>query len=39
VEQGEKLSRVILHSIGILNSDINLGRAAFGESFVSMRIV
>jgi hypothetical protein len=31
VEQGEKLSRVLLHSIGILNFDINLGRAAFGE--------
>jgi hypothetical protein len=27
----EKLSRVILNSIGILNFDINLGRAAFGE--------
>jgi hypothetical protein len=31
VEEGEKLSRVILHSIGILNVDINLARAEFGE--------
>jgi hypothetical protein len=29
VEQGEKLSRVLLHSIGILDFDINLSRAAF----------
>jgi hypothetical protein len=34
VEQGEKLSRVLLRSIGILNSDINLGRAEFNEIFM-----
>jgi hypothetical protein len=27
----ETLSRAILHSVGILNSDNDLGRAAFGE--------
>jgi hypothetical protein len=27
-EQGEKLSRVLLHSIGILNFYFNFGRAA-----------
>jgi hypothetical protein len=31
MEQGEKLSRVLLHSIGIFNFYISLGRAAFGE--------
>jgi hypothetical protein len=31
VEQGEKLSRVLLRSIGILNSDVNFWRTAFGE--------
>jgi hypothetical protein len=31
MEQGEKLSRVIMHSFRIFNFDINLGRAAFGE--------
>jgi hypothetical protein len=31
VKQGEKLSRVLLHSCTILNFDIRLGRAAFGE--------
>jgi hypothetical protein len=31
VEQGEKLSSVILHWIEILSFDINLGRAAFGK--------
>jgi hypothetical protein len=31
VEQGEKLSRVLLLSYTILNFDIGLGRAAFGE--------
>jgi hypothetical protein len=36
MEQGEKLSRVLLHSIEILNFDISLGRAAFGE--ILMRI-
>jgi hypothetical protein len=33
VEQGEKLRRVLLHSYIILNFDISLGRAAFGEMF------
>jgi hypothetical protein len=33
VEQIEKLSRVLLHSIEILNFDINLERAAFGDIF------
>jgi hypothetical protein len=31
MEEGEKLSRVFLHSIGILKLDTELGRAAFGE--------
>jgi hypothetical protein len=31
IEQEEKLSRVLLHSIGIFNFDTNLERAAFGE--------
>jgi hypothetical protein len=31
VEQEEKLSKVLLRSIGILNFDINLARGAFGE--------
>jgi hypothetical protein len=31
VEQGQKLSRVLLRSCTILNFDISLGRAAFGE--------
>jgi hypothetical protein len=31
VEQGEKLSRVLLRSCTILNFDIILGTAAFGE--------
>jgi hypothetical protein len=31
VEQEEKLSRVLLLSIRILNFEVNLGRAAFGE--------
>jgi outer membrane protein TolC len=30
VEQGEELSRILLHSIKILNFDIKLARAAFG---------
>jgi hypothetical protein len=30
-ERREKLSRVPLHSITTLSSDINLGRAAYGE--------
>jgi hypothetical protein len=34
VEEGEKLSRVLLLSIGILYFDINLGRAAFDELFM-----
>jgi hypothetical protein len=34
VEQGEKFSRVLLRSYTILNFDINLGRAAFGEIFM-----
>jgi hypothetical protein len=34
VWQGEKLSRVLLHSIRIVNFDINLGRAAFGEILI-----
>jgi hypothetical protein len=25
------LRRVLLHSIGVLNFDVNLGKAAFGE--------
>jgi hypothetical protein len=33
VEQGEKLSRVLLCSCTILNFDISLGRAAFGTHF------
>jgi hypothetical protein len=33
VEQGEKLSRVLLCSYAVLNFDI-LGRAAFGEILV-----
>jgi hypothetical protein len=31
VKQGETLIKVLLHSIGILNFDIKLGRAAVGE--------
>jgi hypothetical protein len=31
VEQEEKLSRVLLHSYTILNFDISLARATFGE--------
>jgi hypothetical protein len=31
VDQGEKLSRVLLRSYTILNFDISLGRAALGE--------
>jgi hypothetical protein len=34
VEQGEKLSGVLLLSIGILNFDINIGRAVFGEIYM-----
>jgi hypothetical protein len=34
VEQGEKLSRVLLRSYTILNFDISLGRAAFGEIWI-----
>jgi hypothetical protein len=34
VEQGEKLGRVLLHSIGIFNFDVNIGRAEFGEVLV-----
>jgi hypothetical protein len=34
VEEGEKLSRDILHSIGILISDINFRRAAFNEMLI-----
>jgi hypothetical protein len=34
VEQGEKLNRFPLHSIGILNFDINLAGAAVGEIFM-----
>jgi hypothetical protein len=33
VEQGEKLSRVLLHSCTIFNFDISLGRASFGKKF------
>jgi hypothetical protein len=33
VEQGEKLSRVLLRSCTILNFDIILWRAAFGKHF------
>jgi hypothetical protein len=33
VEQGEKLSRVLLRSCTIFNSDICLGKAAFGKNF------
>jgi hypothetical protein len=32
VEQGEKLSRVLLRSCTILNCDICLGRVAFGKN-------
>jgi hypothetical protein len=31
VEQREKMSRVLLHSIGIMSSDVNVGRAEYGE--------
>jgi hypothetical protein len=31
VEQGEKLIRVLLHSIGVFNFDISLGKTAFDE--------
>jgi hypothetical protein len=31
MEQGEKLNRVLLHSTGYFNLDIDLGRAAFRE--------
>jgi hypothetical protein len=34
VEQGEKLSRVLLRTCTILNFDINLERAAFGEIWI-----
>jgi hypothetical protein len=34
VEQGEKLSRVLFCSGAILNFDIILGRAAFGEIWI-----
>jgi hypothetical protein len=34
VEQGEKLSRVLLRSYTILNFVISLGRAALGEIFM-----
>jgi hypothetical protein len=34
VSKGSKLSRVFLHSIGILNLDVNLGRAAFAETLM-----
>jgi hypothetical protein len=37
VEQGEKLSRVLLRSCTILNFDIILGRAAFGEIWILLR--
>jgi hypothetical protein len=33
VEQGEKLSRVLLRSCTLLNFDISLGRAALSEMF------
>jgi hypothetical protein len=33
VEQGEKLSRVLLRSCAILSFDISFGRAAFGKNF------
>jgi hypothetical protein len=36
VEQGEKLSRVLLHSIGILSFGINLERETFDEMFMLM---
>jgi hypothetical protein len=36
VEQGEKLSRVLLLSYTICNSDISIARAAFGEIFMLM---
>jgi hypothetical protein len=34
VEQGEKLSRVLLRSCAILSFDISLGRAAFSEIWI-----
>jgi hypothetical protein len=34
VEQGEKLNRVLLRPCAILNSDIILRRAAFGEIWI-----
>jgi hypothetical protein len=34
VEQGEKLSRVLLRSYTIFNFVISLGRAALGEIFM-----
>jgi hypothetical protein len=34
VEQGEKLSRVLLRSYAILNFDIILARAAFGKIWI-----
>jgi hypothetical protein len=34
VEQGEKLSRVPLHSVRTPNYLLNLGRAAYGEIFI-----
>jgi hypothetical protein len=34
VEQGEKLSRVLLRSCAVLNFDIILGKAAFGEIWI-----
>jgi hypothetical protein len=36
VEQGEKLSRVLLHLYTILNFDIIIGSAAFGFNFVNI---
>jgi hypothetical protein len=34
VEQAEKLKTVWLYSIGILDSDISIGKAALGEMFI-----
>jgi hypothetical protein len=36
VEQGQKLSRVPLHSVTTPSSDVNLGRTAYGESLIFM---
>jgi hypothetical protein len=38
VEQGEKLSRVLLRSYTILNFVISLGRAASGENLMMIRV-